>query len=156
MRRIRNKFRRPKRPWDSTRIAEEKGLLKEYGLRRKQELRVAEEILREFRQRARQMIGEEDKRKEKVLLDKLSKLGILKEGSTLDDVLALTVNDVLDRRLQTIVMRKELAKTTKQARQLITHGHISIGDRRTSYPSQIVTLEDEKKIGWYGPKPGGK
>ena len=155
MRRIRNKFRKPKRPWDSTRIADEKTLLKEYGLRRKQELRVAEQLLREFRQRARELIAEEDKGKEKILLDKLSKMGILKEGSNLDDVLALTVKDVLNRRLQTLVLEKKLAKTPRQARQMITHGKISISGRRTSFPSHMVTLEDEGKIGLYGPK-GGK
>ncbi|MFQ5647709.1 MAG: 30S ribosomal protein S4 [Candidatus Aenigmatarchaeota archaeon] len=155
MRRIRNKFRNPKRPWDSARIKEEKDLLREYGLRRKEELRVSEEMLRNIRQRARNLITEEDKRKEKVLLDKLSKQGILKPGSNLDDVLALTVKDVLDRRLQTIVLRKGLAKTSRQARQAITHGRIAIEARRTTFPSHIVTMEEEGKIGWYG-KPGGK
>jgi len=154
MRRIRNKFRRPKRPWDSARIKEEKNLLKEYGLRRKRELRAAEEVLRKFRQRARDLIGKEDKEKERILLEKLSKLGILKKGSALDDVLALTINDILNRRLQTIVLQKGLAKTPKHARQLITHGHISIRGRRTTFPSYLVSVDEEKRIGWYGSKPG--
>ncbi len=147
MRRIRKKFQRPKAPWDSTRIKEEKELIKEYGLRRKKEIRVAEETLRKFRQRARELIAVEDKDKEKVLIDKLMKLGMLtSEQKELDDVLGLSVNNVLDRRLQTIIFRKKLAKTAKEARQKIIHGFIEINRRREPFPSYIVSLEEEGKI----------
>ena len=147
MRRIRRKFQRPKRPWDSVVIKEEKVLLKDYGLRKKREIRIAEEIIRKFRQRARELIAVKDEEKEKVLIDKLLKLGMLtSEKSELDDVLGLTVKNVLDRRLQTIAFKKGLAKTPKAARQLIVHGHVSIGDRKTRFPSYIVTPEEEGKI----------
>jgi len=147
MRRIKRKFQRPKRPWDSTRIKEERELLKEYGLRIKREIRVAEEILRRFRRRARELIAVEDQEKEKVLIDKLLKLGMLTSDKTeLDDVLGLDVKNILDRRLQTVVFKKALAKTPKQARQFIVHGKVGIDEKRISFPSYMVTLEEEKKI----------
>ncbi len=152
MRNIRRKFSRPKAHWDSTRIAEEKELLKNYGLRVKRELWKSQEILRNFRQRARDLTAVENKAEEKALLEKLVKLGILKEGSTLDDVLALTVEDILGRRLQSIIHRKGIAKTALQARQMIVHGHVMINDSRLSYPSALITAEDENKIKVIGGK----
>jgi small subunit ribosomal protein S4 len=85
---------------------------------------------------------------EKELLARLKKLGIIHETAILDDVLDLTVEDILERRLQTIVFRKGLAKSIYQARQLITHGHIIIGDQRVTVPSYLVTREEEEKIAY--------
>lgn len=146
MRRIRKKFKRPRVPWDSATIEEQKGVLREYGLRRKKEIWIAQEMLRNFRRRARELIAERDEEKTEALLDKLVKLGLLKKGQGLDDVLALTVNNILDRRLQTVVFRKGTAGTVKQARQHITHGHVAIGGRRTAFPSYIVQADEESKI----------
>jgi len=146
MKNIRRKYHRPKAHWDSVRIAEEKNLLKEYGLRLKRELWKSEAILRNFRQRARDLIAVENKEEEKALIDKLAKLGILKEGSNLDNVLALTIEDILNRRLQTIVFRKGIAKTPIQARQFIVHGHVLIGDKKASFPSHMISTMDENKV----------
>lgn len=71
----------------------------------------------------------------------------------LEDVLALGTEDVLERRLQTQVHKKELSTSLKHARQLIVHGHIAINDRRVTIPSYIVSLEEERGIGYYGPAP---
>jgi small subunit ribosomal protein S4 len=148
MRRIRNKSQNPLRPWDMTRIKEEKAIKSEYGLRRKREIRAAEEMLRNFRRRARELIAVQDKDKEKVLLDKLVKLGLLEKGAGLDDVLALNVKRILDRRLQTVVYRKGLAKTARQARQLVVHGHIGLGEKKATSPSMILDAEKDKDIKW--------
>ena len=150
MRNIRRKFARPKAHWDTTRIAEEKALLKDYGLRVKRELWSAEAILRNFRQRARDLIAVENKQEESALLDKLAKLGILKEGGTLDDVLALNVEDILNRRLQTIVFRKGIAKSPMQARQFIVHGHVFIGEKKASFPSHLIPAKEENKVRIHG------
>jgi small subunit ribosomal protein S4 len=72
----------------------------------------------------------------------LVKLGILKDTSVIDDVLSLEVKDILERRLQTIVMRKGLARTMAQSRQLITHGYISVNSRTVNRPNHTITLED--------------
>jgi small subunit ribosomal protein S4 len=90
---------------------------------------------------------------EEELLTRLRKLGVLSETAALDDVLDLTKEDLLERRLQTIVLRKGLSKTIHQARQLITHGHIAIGIRRVRVPSYIVTTEEEKQIAYVGRSP---
>jgi small subunit ribosomal protein S4 len=149
MRRIRKKFKRPKTAWSLVNIKEDRDLIREYGLRRKHELLVAREILRGFRQRARNLIGTKNPEEEQKLLDKLEKLGLLREDKELDDVLALNVNKILDRRLQTIVFKKGMAASMKQARQLITHGHITINGRRMTFPSCLVPVEKEGKISWH-------
>jgi small subunit ribosomal protein S4 len=153
MRKIRNKYSRPKKPWDTARIKEEKGIIKEYGLRRKREIRVAEEFLRGFRNRARKLIATKKKEEEKVLIEKLVKLGLLKEGAGLDDILALTVKEVLDRRLQTLVLKKGFADTAREARQKIVHGHVRVGERKATAPASIITVHDEAQI---VSKKGGK
>ncbi len=149
MRRIRNKYRRAKKRWNVTDIAEERQILKEFGLRRKKEILAAKEFLRQFRRRARQIIATKNRTAERVLIEKLVRLGLLKNGANLDDVLGLTLKDVLGRRLQSIVHKKGLATTLLQARQLITHGHIAIAGRRVTVPSYIVCADEEDKIALY-------
>lgn len=146
MRRIKRKYKRPKTPFDKARIEEEKELRKAYGLRRKREIWRAEALLRKYRRLARRLSAKKDRAMERILIQKLSKMGLLRANANLDDVLSLTVKDFLERRLQTIIFRKGLANTPKHARQLIVHGKVRIGGRRVVYPSRIVDREEEKKI----------
>ncbi len=146
MRKLRNTFKRPKSPWYLPRIEEERTLLKRYGLRRKKEIWKAQEILRKFRNRAKELNAVKNKEEETVLIKKLSKLGMLPPNSHLDDVLSMGIENVLDRRLQTIVFRSGLAKTPLHARQLITHGHVMINDKRVRFPSYIVSTDEEESI----------
>lgn len=146
MKRIRKKYEKPTRPWDKERIEKEKELIKNYGLKKKQEIWRAEFILRKYRRLARELTAKSDKDREKAIIGKLIKLGLLNDGASLDDILSLTVENVLERRLQTIVFRKGLANTVKHARQLITHGHVLIGERKIVYPSYLVSREEEGKI----------
>ena len=146
MRRQRKKYEKPKRPWDKTRIEREKELLKKFGLRRKREIWRAESLLRKYRRLARELAAKKDKEKEKILIEKLARFGILEKNASLDDVLGLNVEDILNRRLQTIVFKKGLANTIKHARQLIVHGHITINNRKIVYPSYLVPKEEEDKI----------
>lgn len=143
------KFERPLKPWSAGRIASETKLLQDYGLRRVHEIWRAEAKLRDFRRLARELAATKDKAAEAVLLTKLTKLGLIRPGATLDDVLALTVESVFGRRLQTIVNRKGLATTPLQARQFIVHGHVAIDGRRVRWPSTLVTVDEEGKIGLY-------
>ena len=146
MRKIRKKFKRPKKPWDSTRLEEEKILMNDYGLRNKRELWRAQEILRQFRRRARELIAVEDPENQKLLMNRLVKMGMLSREAGLDDVLALEITSLLDRRLQSLVLKRRLATTPLHARQLITHGHVLVGDRKTKFPSFLVDSEDESRI----------
>ncbi|HTG46795.1 MAG TPA: 30S ribosomal protein S4 [Actinomycetota bacterium] len=57
----------------------------------------------------------------------------------------------LETRLDTVCLRLGFALTTPQARQLVSHGHVSIDGRRTDVPSaqvkpgQTITLSDKAK-----------
>jgi small subunit ribosomal protein S4 len=147
MKRFRKKYKKPRRPWDKALLEEERKIMVEFGLRRKKELWRAKEELRKYRRMARDLNARRDKEKEKVLIQKLYRLGLLPSASaTLDDVLSLTVKDLLNRRLQTIVYKKGLANTIKQARQFIVHGHVKINGRRIVYPSYLVSRDEEDKI----------
>jgi small subunit ribosomal protein S4 len=146
MRRQRKKYERPPKPYDKTRIEQEKELMKKYGLRRKREIWKAEALLRKYRRMARELASKRNEEMERKLIEKLSKFGILTSGNSLDDVLGLTVENILDRRLQTIVYKKGLCNTIKQARQLIVHGHVMIGSRKVMFPSYLVPKDEEDKI----------
>lgn len=152
----RKKYNTPRFPWRTDALQQELKLLGQYGLRNKHELWRNETTLSNFRGIARSLIGESAeirKKRENELLTRLKKLGILEETAVLDDVLDLTIEDILERRLHTLVFRKGLAKTPQQARQLITHGHIAIANRRITIPSYLVTREDEKTISYVSKSP---
>ena len=153
MRKLKKQIKRPKRPWDKERIENEKKILKKYGLRRKREIWKAESILREYRRRARELAAKKDKEGEKILIEKLNRLGLLEKNAGLDDVLSLTLENILDRRLQTIVFKKGLANTPKQARQFIVHGHIAVEGKKDMFPSHIIEKNIENKINYYGTPP---
>src|SRR3989338_5450086 len=146
MKRQRKKYERPLSPWDKERIEKERELTKTFGLRNKKEIWRAEALSRKYRRLARELEARRNKEKEKILLEKLIKLGLLNDGASLDDVLGLKVENFLERRLQTIVFKKGLANSTKQARQTITHGHVSINGRKTVYPSYLVSKNQDDKI----------
>jgi len=145
----RKKYETPRFPWRTDILQSELRLLGQYGLRDKRELWRHETTLSRFREIARTLLGapaEKRQKEGKQLLDRLSRLGILPETAVLDDVLDLAIEDILERRLQTIVHNKGLAKSIYQARQLITHGHIAIQEQRVPSPSYLVTKNEEAKI----------
>src|SRR3972149_6396890 len=145
----RKKNETPRFLWRKDTLQEKLKLLEIYGLRNKHELWRHETTLSKFRGIARSLIGKTPEEREKMeneLLTRLKKIGILQETAALDNVLDLSIEDILERRLQTIVFRKSLTKTAYQARQLITHGHILIGNRRVTIPSYIVSREEEAQL----------
>jgi small subunit ribosomal protein S4 len=150
----RKKFDTPRFPWQIDALDTELKLLGQYGLRNKREIWRHKTLLSKYRGIGRSLLGmsiEERTRQEKQLLDRLHRLGILPDTAALDDVLDMSLEDILERRLQTLVFRKGLAKSIQQARQFITHGHIAIEGRRASTPSYLVLKDEETKIA-YDPK----
>ncbi len=144
-RKLRNKYERPKKLWTVDRLREESPLKSEYGLKNMRELWMATAELKKMRREARRLLSiTEEEREEdaKKLLAKLARYEILKPGSKVEDVLSLGVKDVLERRLQTIVLRKGLARTIAQSRQLITHGFISVNGRKVTRPNYAVIGSD--------------
>ncbi len=149
--RQRRKFDTPRFPWRKDILDEELKLLGTFGLRNKHELWRHETQLSKFRGIARSLIGrpaEERMKMENELLTKLKKLGVLQETAVLDDVLDLSIEDLLERRLQTLVYRKTLTKTVHQARQLVTHGHIALEGKRVTVPGYLVSREEEKSLNY--------
>ena len=145
----RKKYEAPRFPWSTTELNTELRLVGDYGLRNKRELWRHHHAVSQYRTLARQLLAKSDKERgnlEKQLLHKLTLINVISENADLDDVLDLSVQEILERRLQTLVFRKELARTPQQARQLIVHGHISIGNRRITSPSYIVTRDEEQDI----------
>ena len=143
IKRKRRAYSKPRQLFDRSRIDAENVIIKRYGLKNKREIWKAKSLVSKFRRRAKDLIAS-DAEEQKVFFDKLNKLGI---GITnISDVLALTENDLLDRRLQTFVVKKELANTPKQARQLIVHKHVLVDGNVVNIPSFWVTSELENKI----------
>ncbi|WP_297476888.1 30S ribosomal protein S4 [Thermococcus sp.] len=147
--RQRKKYETPSHPWIKERLDRERVLMKKYALKNKKELWRHETQLKEFRRRARRLLAARGKQAEieKVqLLQRLNRLGLLPADAVLDDVLSLAIEDVLDRRLQTVVFKKGLARTIGQARQLIVHGHIEVNGQVIRSPGYLVLKEEEDAI----------
>ncbi|HHN81037.1 MAG TPA: 30S ribosomal protein S4 [Methanomicrobia archaeon] len=145
------RYMTPTHPWQKDRIDDEKELKRKYGLKNKKEIWKAQSLLRNMRGQARTLLGTHTQQAEKEtedLLGRLKRLSILKEEAELDDVLALTIQDVLDRRLQSVVVRKGLALNMRQARQMISHGHVVVDSRRVSIPSYMVSALEEETVAY--------
>lgn len=143
------KYSTPRHPWQRERIEEEKELSKAYGLKNKKGIWKMKSILRVFKNQVKklQALGGKQAEVEKnQLLNKLLKLGLVSEGASFDDVLGLGINAVMERRLQTLVVRKGLARTMRQSRQLITHGHIGIGGQKITSACYLVPVASENII----------
>jgi len=147
----RPKAEAPRKVWDTYRIKEESGLKREYGLKNTRELWSASSDLKKMRRHARLLLslGEEGEIRGQKLISKLQRLGIAKSQMKLDDILALSVRDFLERRLQTLVLKRGLARTAKQARQIIVHGFISVKGRRVNIPSYLVTADEESTVSYF-------
>lgn len=143
IKRKRKMFSRPKKLFDRTRMDEENVLIKKYGLRNKREIWKAKSAVSKLRQRAKNLIGK-DIKEQSVFFEKLNKMGISVVG--ISDVLALTEENIFERRLQTFLFRKKMASTTKQARQLIVHKNVLVDGMVVNIPSFVVTKELEGKI----------
>ncbi len=141
--RQKKKYSRPQRPFDKARIDEENILREKYGLKNKKEIWKADASIGRIRNLAKQLItaSEEDKN---AFIERMKARGF--EVKNIAEVLALDKEDWLKRRLQTILLIKGLTTTPKQARQLIAHKHVSIGNQIVNVPSYMVTLAEENLV----------
>ena len=146
------KWEGPRHPWRIEVLMQELELIGRYGLRNKRELWIAKTILRKIRASARRLLAlpmEVRKKEERDLLNRLYRMGIIPSPELpLDEVLNLTVESILERRLQTIVYKKGLAKSLYHARQIIVHGHIAIAGVRVTSPGHLVKRDEEELIGY--------
>jgi len=143
------KYQTPKHPWQKARIDEEKILVKEYGLKNKREIWKMKTLLRNFTRQAKRVVTKTTPQfeKEKLqLLTRLQHLGLLSENTQVNDVLSLHLKNILDRRLQTFVYKKNLARSVKQARQFIVHEHIMVNNQKITSPGFLVPKMHEGTI----------
>lgn len=148
------KYERPSHPWEGERIKRESNLVFKYGLKNKKELWKVQSFLRELRRQARTLqarnrTGDEQSLKEReALLLKCRRLGIVQEGADLNDLLLITVEDVLGRRLQTLAFKKGMAHTIDQARQFIVHGHVTLNGKKFTVPGYLVRKGEDESISY--------
>jgi len=151
----RPKFDTPSHPWKKARIEEEHSIRDNHGLKNMREIWKAKSQLRRHRRQAMRLIGMVDTteghgmREMNDLLASLNNKGLVSSDAILDDILTLGTEDILNRRLQAQVYYKGLASTMKQARQLVTHGQICIGDQKVTIPSYPVSRDEEESIRYH-------
>ena len=148
-RKSKKNYNRPRSIWTSDQISSELYVVGSYGLRNKRELWKAQTEIARIRNQARALLSlsiDVRHEKETQLLNYLSRLGLVSSSSSLDDVLNLKIEDILERRLQTIIMKKSNLKSPYQARQLVVHGHVSLGNRKINLPGYLVRKEEESQI----------
>ena len=152
-RRLRNTYESPRKVWDADRIKKEGKLTTDYGLKNTREIWITLNRLKKARRDAMKYLslGEAAQQKAQPLMNKLVRLGIISPDAKPDDILSLSVENFLDRRLQTRVMKKGLARTARQARQLITHGFIAVKGRRVTIPSYVVSVDEDQYVVYYKP-----
>jgi len=143
MKRKHKSYSRPKRPFDKARIEEEARIKEEYGLKNKKEIWKADAQIKSIREKAKKLISAGHE-KQKALFERLKKIGF--KADSISDVLSLEKKDYLNRRLQTIVFKKRLARSPKHARQMIVHKKVLVNGRAINSPSCIVPIEFEEKI----------
>lgn len=148
-RKQKKKYVAPKKPFDSDRFEQELQMIGVYGLRNKKELWKHKTELSNYRRQARYLLAlpvSDREHQERELVNKLVRLGILTAEPSLDHVLDLTMENLLERRLQTVVFRKGLASSMHHARQLVSHGHIALDAARVNTPQRLITVAEEDRI----------
>ena len=151
----RPKYDTPPHPWKADRIEEEHAIKANHGLKNMTEIWKAKSALRRIRRQAMKLIGRVDTseghyaREKDALLASLNRRGLISNDAILDDILSMSAEDILNRRLQAQVYYKGLACSMKQARQLVVHGQICIGNQKVTIPSYPVSRDEEELIQYH-------
>ncbi len=119
----------------------------EYGLRCKREIWRSQLALAKIRSAARKLLTLDEKDSKRLfegeaLLGRMVRYGVLgSDEKRLDAVLSLSTQRFLDRRLQTMVWKRNFAKSVHHARVLILQRHIRVGKQLVNSPSFLVRTE---------------
>lgn len=144
------------KPWEKQRILEENALVKEYAYKNKKELWKTKSKVSRLRDFAKKLVSvsnaQQAKEKDE-FIKAVHKKGLVQEKASVEDVLALNVRDMSERRLQTLVFKKGFAKTPKQARQFIVHGHVFVNNKKITSPSTVILKKEEDLIKLKGVSP---
>ncbi|NVM02413.1 MAG: 30S ribosomal protein S4 [Candidatus Helarchaeota archaeon] len=152
----RKKYSKPRNKWQKERLEKELNLLGKYGLRNKKEIWRLQSMVSKYRGRARKLLSLTEEERDLVMKElnsRLNKIGLLPETANVEDILRLTIEDILERRLQTMVFNLGLAVTIYHSRQLITHGHIAIAGQKVTSPGHLVKRREEKSINYSSNSP---
>jgi len=84
------------------------------------------------KQKVKQMYGAREASFRKVFAEATHQ-----KGATGEALLVL-----LERRIDNVIFRLKMAKTRKQARQMIVHGHVLVNDKIVTSPSSLVSVGD--------------
>mmetsp|Transcript_2722 Transcript_2722/g.4623 ORF Transcript_2722/g.4623 Transcript_2722/m.4623 type:complete len:185 (-) Transcript_2722:285-839(-) len=145
-------FKTPRKPFDKDRLVNELKVVGAYGLKNKREVWRVQLTLAKLRKAARDLLTlqVDDPRRifeGDALIRRVVKLGLLSRNERkLDFVLGLTVNQFMERRLQTLVAQRKLANSVHHARVMIRQRHISVGKQLVNIPSFMVRVSSEQHI----------
>jgi small subunit ribosomal protein S9e len=127
-------------------------LIGDYGLRCKREVWRTQLVLAKLRKAARILLtmDETDPRRQfegDALIRRMVRVGLLdKSQRKLDYVLGLTITQFMERRLQTLVMKRNIGLSVHHARVLIRQRHIAVGKQLVNSPSFMVRKSSEQLI----------
>lgn len=145
----RKKYSKPIKMWNVDRIKRDSSLVREYGLKNKKEIWKLNHILKNYQIQAKKLLASEGKQEmieKKQLMNKLSSLGLINPSDDLNAILGLSIKDFLNRRLQSVIFNKKMARSLKQARQMVTHEHVSVSGSKITIPSYLVSIEEENFV----------
>ena len=150
------KYKTPSHPWQRPRIEQEAEFRKTYGFRRKREIWKVTSKLKAFSKEAKRLnsLDESKSQTERSnLLGRIKRYGLLSAEGRIDDILGLHPRQLIERRLQTLLVRKNMANTVKQARQFITHRHVTVNGVKVTSPNYLVAVDEEATLAFSGDSP---
>jgi small subunit ribosomal protein S4 len=143
-----------KKKWDKNTIVSEAVFVTDYALKNKKEIRKAEALVSKLKTIAKNFNRTTETKTSAgaaQFVDKLKAQGYLNvEATSLDEVLEITLRELFERRLSSVVYKAGLAKTPGQARQFVVHGHVAVGGQIVTAPSYPVSVKDADIIAFVG------